>query len=207
MAGLGSASFSRVYAATRSQLCKGEYSPGTQLLVNEHAAVHGVSATPVREAFAKLAGEGLVEDRERLGYFVPLLSSIELTGLLELLELYLVRAIDHGRRCQGHAEVSGLAIETLDEGKVLMAIAACSDSPLLVEEAQRCLDRSAFARLRGVELYGPPAELGALMELLVLREWSKLARHVRSHCRTSRARAGEISHSMASTYRATIARK
>lgn len=207
MAGLGSASFSRVYAATRSQLCKGEYPPGTQLLVNEHAALHGVSATPVREAFAKLAGEGLVEDRERLGYFVPLLSSIELTGLLELLELYLVRAIDHGRRCQDHAEIGRLGMETPDERAVLMAIATCSDNPLLVEEAQQCLDRSAFARLREGELYGPPVGLGAMMEMLALREWSKLARHVRSHCRTSRARAGEIAHSMAATYRETIVRK
>jgi len=200
------ASFSRVYASTRLQLGNAELIPGTQLLVNEQAALHGVSATPVREAFAKLAGERLIEDRERLGYFVPLLSSVELISLTELLELYLMQAISHGRR-RDRTDPNCGAREMRDEAAAMMAIFACSDNPLLGEEAQRCLDRSAFARRRQIELYGPPATLGSIAEALALRDWSEVSRHVRLHCRTSRARAGEVAHSMAATYRETIARK
>ncbi|RSY27994.1 GntR family transcriptional regulator [Sphingomonas koreensis] len=199
--------FSRVYSSMRAQLRQARLLPGSQLFVGEWADTHGVSATPVREALAKLAGQGLVEDRERIGYFVPLLSSVELMSLVELLELYLIRAIDHGRHSRDRTEIEEVGAQEGDEAMVLMAVASRSNNPLLVEEIQRSLDRSACARLRQAELFGPSAELASIAETLVLREWGRLSRLVRSHCRVSRSRAGMIAHSMASTYRETIVRK
>lgn len=197
------ASFSLVYAATRAQLREGALAAGTQLLVNEHAALHGVSATPVREALAKLAGERLVEDRERQGYFVPLLSLVELMGLLELLELYLLRAIDHGRRRNSPAP----ACADADPAALWRAIAAVSGNPLLVEEAERCIDRLAVARRLEAELFGSPAPVPGLAELLASRDWTALGRQLRVMTRTSCSRAGEVAHAMARSYRETIVRK
>lgn len=202
------ASFSRVYASTRSQLRSAKLAPGTQILVNEWAALHGVSATPVREALAKLAGEALIEDRERLGYFVPLLSSIEVAGLYELLELYLVRAIAHWQR-DLRGNPSGPRVDDSDEDDVatLMTIARRSNNPLLIEEVRRCLDRLAFARRRQADIFGPPEPMKNLIEVCTRGDAVKLTSTLRSYCRAGRNYADAVAHAMAAGYRATIARK
>lgn len=202
------ASFSRVYASTRSQLSSAKLAPGTQILVNEWATLHGVSATPVREALAKLAGEALIEDRERLGYFVPLLSSIEVAGLYELLELYLVRAITHWKR-NSSDNPTGRVVVDADEGEaaILTLIARGSNNPLLIEEVQRCLDRSAFARRQETAIFGPPEQVAKLFEAYTHNDAGKLAGAVRYYCRTGRNRADAVAHAMAAGYRETIARK
>ncbi|MCR5870887.1 MULTISPECIES: GntR family transcriptional regulator [unclassified Sphingomonas] len=202
------ASFSRVYTSTKSQLRSAKLAPGTQLLVNEWASLHGVSATPVREALAKLAGETLVEDRERLGYFVPLLSSIEVAGLYELLELYLVRAVVHWKR-NSRDNSSGLLVTDSDEGDtaILVLIARRSNNPLLIEEAQRCLDRLAFARRQEAEIFGPSEQVAKLVEVCTRGNTEKLAGTVRSYCHAGRNRADAVAHAMAAGYRETIARK
>lgn len=61
--------FAFVLAALRQRLRSGACVQGEPLTVNDLAATWGVSATPVREALARLAGEGLVEDRRGRGYF------------------------------------------------------------------------------------------------------------------------------------------
>jgi len=207
----GPASFSRVYAATRLQLRQAALAPGTQILVNQLASAHRVSATPVREALAKLAGEKLVEDRERFGYFVPLLCSIDLVGLLELLELYVLRATVEGRK---YANDVGIArqheiIPAGDdtEARLMMRLASYSKNQLLIEEVRRCLDRSAFARHRDTELFGAPEDLEQLRITLEQKQWQFLGRIVRSHYRGTCKRADVVAHSMAAAYRENIARK
>ncbi len=201
------AAFSRVYASTRSQLSNGDLLPGTQLLVGEWASLHGVSATPVREAFAKLAGEGLIEDRERLGFFVPLPSSVELVALIDLLELYLMRAIHCGRREGAEAAERYVEADMQGDAGVLLTLAGHARNPFLTQEVQRCLDRSAHARKLEVELFGPATELPVIADALARSDWVGLAALVRKLSRLGRARAGAIAHSLASSYRETIVRK
>ncbi len=72
----------QVYLALRDRIVAGRYPPGEFLREIELATALGVSRTPVREAFARLAREGFVERLARRGYRVPAES------LSRLLELY-----------------------------------------------------------------------------------------------------------------------
>lgn len=72
---------------------EGRFGPGDALVVTELAAEIGLSATPMREALARLAGEGLIERQQGRGYFYPMLSASEIVDLHELLRAYLHAAL------------------------------------------------------------------------------------------------------------------
>lgn len=72
---------------------EGRFEPGGALVVTELAAEVGLSATPVREALACLAGEGLIDRKRGRGYFYPLLSATEIVDLYELQRAYLHAAL------------------------------------------------------------------------------------------------------------------
>lgn len=52
-----------------------------------------LSATPVREALSRLAGEGLVEDRRGMGFFAWRLDAVDLIELYHLQAAYLAGAL------------------------------------------------------------------------------------------------------------------
>lgn len=55
----------------RDRLRRGDYAPGQPIVVLEEARRLGLSTTPVREALAWLAGEGLVQCGPVNGYLAP----------------------------------------------------------------------------------------------------------------------------------------
>lgn len=71
----------------------GRFVPGEPIVVTELAAEVGLSATPVREALACLAGQGLIERRRGRGYFYPALTAAEIIDLFELQLAYLHAAL------------------------------------------------------------------------------------------------------------------
>ncbi len=71
----------------------GRFVPGKPIVVTELAAEVGLSATPVREALACLAGQGLIERRRGRGYFYPALTAAEIIDLFELQLAYLHAAL------------------------------------------------------------------------------------------------------------------
>lgn len=73
--------FTFVLEALRERLRTRAGVRGEPLTVNDLASTWGVSATPVREALAHLAGEGLIEDRLRRGYYAWRLDVSDLTDL------------------------------------------------------------------------------------------------------------------------------
>lgn len=64
----------QVLSAVRSTILYGEFKPGRRLSEQEIAELMQVSRQPVREAFIRLADEGLVEIRRRRGTFVSRIS-------------------------------------------------------------------------------------------------------------------------------------
>lgn len=58
----------------RAQIIRGMLVPGTRMSESEIASLFSVSRQPVREAFIKLAEEGLLEVRPQRGSFVPKIS-------------------------------------------------------------------------------------------------------------------------------------
>jgi len=74
----------RVTGAIRSQIVSGSLIPGSKLRAEELAVELGVSPTPVREAFQRLAAEGLVTYSAQRGVWVTPVSREELLQLYEL---------------------------------------------------------------------------------------------------------------------------
>ena len=62
--------FGTALQTLRQRLRDGVYRPGAPLVIIELAQELRISATPVREALARLGGEGLVEERRGWGYGV-----------------------------------------------------------------------------------------------------------------------------------------
>ncbi len=73
----------KVYDALRARLRSGAIEPGQALQEVELAAQLGVSRTPVREAMARLASEGLL-DSDRRSFTVPALSRQDVDDIYEV---------------------------------------------------------------------------------------------------------------------------
>jgi DNA-binding GntR family transcriptional regulator len=71
---LGAAVGPQLHRILRDRIIRGELAPGARISETEIASAYSVSRQPVREAFIKLAEEGLVEVRPQRGTFVSLIS-------------------------------------------------------------------------------------------------------------------------------------
>ncbi|MEP6648542.1 MAG: GntR family transcriptional regulator [Lapillicoccus sp.] len=74
----------RAYAQLRSEILEGRLPPGLALGEVEQSARLGISRTPLREALARLASEGLVESPGSRGVVVAELSSRDVDALFEM---------------------------------------------------------------------------------------------------------------------------
>jgi len=142
--------FRLAYDTIKRELQAGDYTSMAQLKASAIASRLGLSATPVREALARLSGEHLIDDRRDQGYFVPALTGRHCGELYWLQENCLAAglAADLGarRRLEGPAAtgidpaIASGAIKGLTE-----AIASlCFNHNLLV------LVRNLNDRLAGV---------------------------------------------------------
>ncbi|WP_293400907.1 GntR family transcriptional regulator [Phenylobacterium sp.] len=89
--------FSEAVCAIRRRVRAGRYVLGERLAITELALDLELSATPIREALARLAGEGLIEERRGQGYFAWRLDSVDLLELYALQELYLRFSLERSR--------------------------------------------------------------------------------------------------------------
>ena len=106
------------------ELHKGTRFPGMAINVKETAEVLRLSATPVREALAHLAGEGLVvSTRCRNGFAVPRFTPSDLVDLMDVLRLLLNHAIE-GRAVRDHDELQVSAAAGEDPALRIEALVA-----------------------------------------------------------------------------------
>lgn len=77
----------RAYLELRQRLADGEFAPGSQLVNRTISEKVGMSMTPVREAIARLASEGLVHYIPGAGSYVRTVSRDELAQLYDLREV------------------------------------------------------------------------------------------------------------------------
>lgn len=86
----------QVYRSIRSRIIAGELAPGSVLSESEVAATYEVSRQPVREAFIRLASDGLVQVRPQRGTYV---TEIKVEAVLnarfvrEAIEVAIVREV------------------------------------------------------------------------------------------------------------------
>ncbi|HEY0630119.1 MAG TPA: GntR family transcriptional regulator [Sphingomicrobium sp.] len=137
--------FERVYAAIKSQLREGIFRPGERLEPAMLAEQLYSSATPVRDALHRLAGERLVETPRHEGFRAPVLTETTLRHLYawhrDLLLLSLVR--------RGAGTLAALSqAEELAEGELhgrrnemFLALAASGGNPEHVQAFASLLER------------------------------------------------------------------
>lgn len=79
--------------ALTSELAEGRYGWGRPLVAMEIASALRLSPTPVREALARLAGEGLIDHRPGYGYASLAYTGAELADLYGLHQLHVLEAV------------------------------------------------------------------------------------------------------------------
>lgn len=192
----------------RGQLRGGAYVLGEPLTIVDLARDMGLSATPVREALSRLAGEGLVQDRRGRGYFAWRFDVADLVELYALNLLHLAGALgdDEGWVFQGTSRTWARERldKTLAEAGPVRGLAMFSEllfDRVVAEGANRALmtsyqavaDRLGPARLAEPEvLAGMAEELGQLAALYDLGPRADLMDALRGFHRRRQAQAGRI---------------
>ena len=120
--------FGAAIGAIRAFMHEGRFAAGAPLIVSDLAVEIGLSTTPLREALACLAGEGLIERRRGRGYFSPTLSPADLIDLF---------GVQHGYA------LSALATHRDGSLHLQRAAAAASPAPDFVEFMDALLNSTA----------------------------------------------------------------
>lgn len=133
--------FGQATCAVRTRVRSGRYVLGERLAITELASDLDLSATPVREALAKLSGEGLIEERRGQGYFAWRLDVVDLVDLYELQSAYLDIALARaGDRFVAAGEAQGAEA-------MFSQLVRQSDSAALVRANRLLADRLAAPRI------------------------------------------------------------
>lgn len=126
---------------------EGRFGAGMPLVVTTLARDLGLSPTPVREALARLAGEGVIDHWPGRGYFAPGLAAADISELYDYHQRLVLWALDGPVAGDGpmvdHADAS--VMERLE--RVFAGAAGRSGNRVLMR-AQRL----ASARLRPIRL-------------------------------------------------------
>lgn len=131
----------------------GRFVPGEPIVVTELAAEVGLSATPVREALACLAGEGLIERQRGRGYFYPALTAADVIDLFELQLAFLHAALTLHPRGLASLRKAIAPLDPQDGAQALFgAIVAQSGNSALLTAHQRVSHRlGAVLRAERIE--------------------------------------------------------
>lgn len=144
----------RVYQALRATLRSGKFAPGQPLQEVQLAAQLGVSRTPVREALARLASEGLVGSDGR-SFIVPSLTLADIDDIYEVRKLIEPEALRHVARLAHDPAAIAPISEALEAS---LAAHKADDNDAFMEANARFrsawLSRVSNARLvHAVEMY------------------------------------------------------
>jgi DNA-binding GntR family transcriptional regulator len=173
----------RLYLEIKRDILSGVFRMGDRLPVEELAAQHQVSKTPVREALSSLEHEGLVQTVPRVGYFV---AQLTVQGVQELFQLRLV--LEGASAQLAAASVTQLELDRLDlipcdwvlgdmdsylgylsdNRKFHCGVAEASGNRQLVDLVGKVLDRMQGMLLWELELRNRPSELADEHRQLIL---------------------------------------
>jgi DNA-binding GntR family transcriptional regulator len=115
------------YEHLKSRIASIELRDALFLTEAEIATALGVSRTPVREAFLRLQGEGLLQLVPQKGAFVPAVSDTEIDDVMEsreLIEVHCAWKLAH-ERSEIHVELEQLLVEQLEQIGDVEAFIAC----------------------------------------------------------------------------------
>jgi len=157
----------------RTDLNNGVYPPGEPLSISALSARIGFSPTPVREALAHLAGEGLVAERRGQGYFAAPLDAERLVELYRLHQLYVSTALVAPKAPRLDPRGGERACDPTETFFAELVVAA--GDATLADAHLRVVRQLAPARRAERRLWGnAEAELSALRRLWTSRTWGAL---------------------------------
>lgn len=86
----------QAFVSLREAIVSGSLAPGAPLVIDDLAAMFGLSTMPVREAVKRLVADGLVEELPRRAHRVAPLTRRTALDVLEVMEALMVRAYELG---------------------------------------------------------------------------------------------------------------
>jgi len=183
-------------SALRQRLRRGQVPRDTRLAASEIAAELGLSATPVREALSRLAGEGLLDDRRGEGFFVRRLGRADIAALYRLSLAHLALAVEGLAPDAPEAEPGGAEppfdpVEAVE--RRFAAWAACGGRALAQSHARLQAQLGAVRRLEP-RLFDDLAEEAEAL-LAAAEPGARRARLRAFHLRRARA-AGRLAELM-----------
>ncbi len=146
---------------------EGRFGSGMPLVITSLAQELGLSPTPVREALARLAGEGVIEHWPGRGYFAPSLAATDVVELYDYHQRLVLWAVDlpAAASIERVERPEGSLAERLEQ--VFACVTARSGNRVLIRA-----HRLAATRLRPVRLVEAaaaplePEQVGRLEGLL-----------------------------------------
>ena len=165
----------------KSAILTGELAPGTKLVVEDLAQRWSVSPTPLREAFQRLGGHGLVELTSQRGARVAAFSLVEAADLYELRLLLEPRALRASLDASDDAHKSEILAA---HGRLAAAIAAAPMDPVAVSDAHLAFHAALLARCPSAwmrRMVGLLAEHAQRYTLLGAQQYRRGSNPVREH--------------------------
>lgn len=153
-----STAFGKAYTTLHSKLRAGSMPPGSKVTASAIQMELGCSATPIREALSRLAGQDMLVDRPSIGYFVPTIDPVELKDLYAFAAILAQAALDAvdpiAARLVQESTTDGFVQRTA--GEMVRAAASLSLNRQLRDVAINIDDR--LARLDDIDrrLFGNP---------------------------------------------------
>lgn len=189
----------QLHARLRQRIIRGELPPGTRLSEQEIADQYTLSRQPVREAFIRLAGEGLLEVRPQRGTFV---TRIDMDWVLctrfirESVESDIVRLAAARAQPQDHralfaqiarqeAETDPAALAQLDE-EFHATLAAVAGKAMVwnhLQQVKMHLDRARHLLTAMTPRDTMLAQHHAVAEAIAAQDADRAERAIRQHLR------------------------
>ena len=182
----------QAYKAIRQALRERRWPEGRHISVARCAATCNFSPTPVREAMARLAGEGLLEERRGLGYFVPKLGPVELTELYTVAQATAGALLNEPVVLPANVATQGARTILFDSGTVLVTLAGQTASRLLCLFATNLDARLAPAHAAEASMFDLAAESAEFLDLLEGYDRRLLQRFTNAYYSRRRKAALEI---------------
>lgn len=182
----------QAYRRIRLALRERHWGEGEHVAVTHCAEACNLSPTPVREAMARLAGEGLLEERRGMGYFVPRLGPVELSELYTIAQSTAVMAVSEPVVLPANLGTEGAENTPLDSGTMLLTLAGQTANSLVCLLAANLDARLAPVQAAEGQIFDQARESAEFIALLGKGDRRQLQRFASNFYSRRRKAALEI---------------
>lgn len=185
--------------ALRQAILTGTLPPGTRLSEQEIADAIGTSRQPVREAFLRLSGEGLLDIRPQRGTFVSKIDALEVLDarfVREAVEADLIRLACHNATREDINLLRGFVADqatapnpanfmALDEAfhRAIAQIAGKARAWDHLQKLKSQMDRVRFLQLQAFPIPTLIAQHGHMVDAIAARNPDQAEAEIRTHLR------------------------